>query len=91
MYLGKKGAGAMLGADDAIGPDSYFRFQAPEDAEYVIWLVDQLGKGGPDYAYRIEVTPGRAQADDVDGRRADPARDRRRCRSRCPRGTGRRS
>ena len=22
-----------------------------------IWLVDHLGKGGPDYAYRIEVTP----------------------------------
>jgi hypothetical protein len=57
MYLAKKGAGAMLGADDAIGPDSYFRFQAPEDAEYLIWLVDHLGKGGPDYFYRIEVTP----------------------------------
>jgi len=57
MYLAKKGAGAMLGADDAIGPDSYFRFPAPEDAEYVIWLVDHLGKGGPDYFYRIEVTP----------------------------------
>ncbi len=47
----------MLGADDSFGPDSFFRFQAPEDAEYVIWLIDQLGKGGPDYAYRIEVTP----------------------------------
>jgi hypothetical protein len=57
MYLGKKGAGAMLGADDSVGPDSYFRFQAPETAEYVIWLVDQLGKGGPDYSYRIELTP----------------------------------
>src|SRR5262245_4687629 len=57
MYLGKKGAGASLGDDDAIVPDSYFRFQAPETVEYVIWLVDQLGKGGPDYAYRIEVTP----------------------------------
>jgi hypothetical protein len=57
MYLGKKGAGALLGADDTVGPDSYFRFQAPETAEYVIWLVDQLGKGGPDYAYRIELTP----------------------------------
>jgi hypothetical protein len=57
MYLAKKGAGAMLGADDAIGPDSYFRFQAPEASEYVIWLVDHLGKGGPDYFYRIEVTP----------------------------------
>jgi hypothetical protein len=57
MYLGKKGAGAMLGADDSVGPDSYFRFQAPETAEYVVWLVDQLGKGGPDYSYRIELMP----------------------------------
>jgi uncharacterized lipoprotein YbaY len=57
MYLSKKGGGPFLGADDSFGPDSYFRFQAPEDAEYVIWLVDQLGKGGPDYAYRIEITP----------------------------------
>ncbi len=57
MYLAKKGGGAMLGADDSFGPDSFFRFQAPEDAEYVVWLIDQLGKGGPDYAYRIEVTP----------------------------------
>jgi hypothetical protein len=57
MYLGKKGAGALLGADDSVGPDSYFRFQAPETAEYVLWLVDQLGKGGPDYAYRLELTP----------------------------------
>jgi hypothetical protein len=56
MYLGKKGGGATLGADDSVGPDSFFRFQAPEDAEFVIWVVDQLGKGGPDYAYRIEVT-----------------------------------
>ena len=60
MYLAKKGGGAMLGADDSVGPDSYFRFQAPEDAEYVIWVVDHLGKGGPDYAYRIEVTPVKA-------------------------------
>jgi hypothetical protein len=57
MYLAKKGAGAMLGADDSVGPDSYFRFQAPEDAEYDIWLVDHLGKGGPDYFYRIELAP----------------------------------
>ena len=57
MWLGKKGGGAMLGADDSVGPDSSFRFQAPETAEYVIWLIDQLHKGGPDYAYRIEVTP----------------------------------
>src|SRR5262249_40439491 len=30
MYLGKKGGGATMGADDSFGPDSYFRFQAPE-------------------------------------------------------------
>ena len=77
MYLGKKGAGAMLGADDSFGPDSYFRFQAPEDAEYVVWLIDQLGKGGPDYFYRIEVTPVVPQLHDDDQRRADSAGNRR--------------
>ena len=73
MYLGKKGGGAMLGADDSFGPDSFFRFQAPEDAEYVVWLIDQLGKGGPDYRYRIEVTPVVPQLRDHDQRRTDPA------------------
>jgi hypothetical protein len=57
MYLGKKGAGAAVGNDDSTGPDSYFRFSCPEDAEYVVWVVDHLGKGGQDYVYRIEVTP----------------------------------
>ena len=57
MYLCKKGGGPTVGADDSFGPDSYFRFPAPETAEYVIWVVDQLAKGGPDYSYRIEVTP----------------------------------
>ena len=90
MYLGKKGGGAILGADDSIGPDSYFRFQAPETAEYVIWLIDQLGKGGPDYAYRIEVTPVVGQAGGVHRRRADAARHGRDRRPPCPRATGRR-
>jgi hypothetical protein len=57
MYLGKKGAGTAVGDDDAMAPDSYFRFTCPEDAEYVLWVVDHLGKGGPDYVYRIEVNP----------------------------------
>ncbi|MFO0891219.1 MAG: peptidase [Isosphaeraceae bacterium] len=56
MYLGKKGAGAAVGNDDAVGPDSAFRFTCPEDAEYAVWVVDHLGKGGPDYFYRIEAT-----------------------------------
>jgi hypothetical protein len=57
IYLGKKGAGAAVGNDDAAGPDSYFRFTCPEDAEYMFWVVDHLGKGGADYVYRVEVTP----------------------------------
>lgn len=57
IYLGAKNGGALLGNDDSAGPDSYFRFSAPNDGEYVIWIVDQLQKGGPDYFYRIEVSP----------------------------------
>ena len=56
-------AARIAGNDDAGGPDSYFRFTAPEDGEYVVWVHDHLGKGGPDYVYRVEVTPGRAAAD----------------------------
>lgn len=57
MYVGKKGGGAIASNDDSAGPDSAFRFTAPEDGEYVIWLTDHLGKGGTDYFYRIELTP----------------------------------
>ena len=57
LYIGAKGGGAMAGNDDSAGPDSYIRFSAPNDGEYVVWLVDHLSKGGPDYAYRIEVSP----------------------------------
>jgi hypothetical protein len=56
MYLAKKGGGAIVGNDDAGGPDSTFRQALPEDGEYVVWIADQLKKGGPDYVYRIEVT-----------------------------------
>lgn len=56
MYLAKKGAGAMVGSDDTTGPDSAFRQALPEDGEYVVSIVDQLKKGGPDYIYRVEVT-----------------------------------
>jgi hypothetical protein len=60
MYVGVLGGGALVGNDDAVGPDSYFRFTAPEDKEYAVWLHDHLKKGGPDYFYRIEVTPVKA-------------------------------
>jgi hypothetical protein len=57
IYIAKKGAGASAGNDDARNsPDSMLRFNAPEDADYVISITDHLKKGGPDYFYRIEVT-----------------------------------
>ena len=86
MYLGKKGAGAAVGSDDTAGPDSYFRFTCPEDAEYVVWVVDHLGKGGPDYVYRIEVSAGRASSlSALDECRADSAGHRRHGRERSAR------
>ncbi len=57
LYVGKKGAGAATSNDDSGGPDSYFRFACPEDGEYAIWIRDHLRNGGPDYVYRIEVSP----------------------------------
>ena len=45
------------GNDDSGGPDSYIRFNAPKDGEYVVSVADHLKKGGPDYAYRVEIGP----------------------------------
>ena len=50
------GAG-VVGNDDSGGPDSYFRFTAPEDDDYVVIIQDQLLNGAPDFVYRIEVAP----------------------------------
>ncbi len=58
MYVGVLGGRcARRATTTAVGPDSYFRFTAPEDKEYALWVHDHLQKGGPDYFYRIEVTP----------------------------------
>ncbi len=48
---------APAGNDDKEGPDSQFRFNPPADGEYCVRVIDQLNGGGPDYAYRVEVTP----------------------------------
>jgi len=45
----------LAGDDDRKRPDSWVRFKAPEDGEYAIRVRDQLGNGGPDYFYRVEV------------------------------------
>ncbi len=44
----------IAGNDDSRGPDSYFRFTVPEDAEYVVRINDHLNRGAPDMVYRIE-------------------------------------
>ncbi len=50
------GAG-VASNDDNGGPDSYLRFTAPEDDEYLLQVYDHLSTGGPNYVYRVEVAP----------------------------------
>lgn len=45
----------ITGNDDSRGPDSYFRFSVPADGEYVLRVTDHLGRGGPDFVYRVEL------------------------------------
>jgi hypothetical protein len=45
--------------DDAGQPDSILRFTPPEDGNYVVMIRDHLKAGGPEYAYRMEVTTPR--------------------------------
>jgi len=50
--------GANLGGnDDSGGIDSYLRWKAPADGEFHVVVRDQLGRGGPTFTYRIEITP----------------------------------
>ena len=76
MYLGKKGAGAMLGADDSVGPDSYFRFQAPEDGRVRRLAGRPAGQGRAGLCLPDRGHAGRARAHDDDQRRTDPAGNR---------------
>lgn len=47
----------IAGNDDARGPDSAFRFDVPEDGEYVLRVTDHLGRGAADFTYRVELLP----------------------------------
>ena len=57
MYLYNAGGGQVAANDDSRGPDSYFRFNVPADGEYTLLIKDHLGRGGPDYVYRVEFQP----------------------------------
>lgn len=49
--------GAKIGTnDDAGGPDSYLRWNVPADGNYYVSVRDQLGRGGANYVYRLEIT-----------------------------------
>ena len=50
-----KGARLALN-DDAGGPDSYLRWTAPADGDFILQVHDQLLRGGPLYSYRAEIT-----------------------------------
>jgi hypothetical protein len=43
--------------DDSGGPDSYLRFNPPDDGEFIVGIFDHLHRGGPEYTYRVELTP----------------------------------
>lgn len=49
--------GGIVANDDTGGPDSYVRFGAPADGEFGLVIQDHLRQGGPNYVYRIEITP----------------------------------
>lgn len=52
------GKGVILNNDDNAGsPDSYGRITVPEDGEYLVSVQDQLLRGRPDFAYRVEIAP----------------------------------
>lgn len=56
LVVARADTGAPLASnDDAGGPDSAFRFTAPEDGQYILTVSDHLKKGGPDYFFRVEV------------------------------------
>lgn len=44
----------IAGNDDSRGPDSYLRFNVPEDGEYLVRVRDHLGRGQEDFVYRLE-------------------------------------
>lgn len=43
--------------DDGAGVDSVVKFAPAADGEYLLKISDQIHQGGPDYVYRVEITP----------------------------------
>jgi hypothetical protein len=49
--------GSMGSNDDTGGPDSFVALSVPADGEYLVSIRDHLRNGGPNFVYRIEITP----------------------------------
>ncbi len=47
--------GQVAANDDDGGLDSGVRWKVPADGEYVIKIEDKLGRGGPEFVYRVEI------------------------------------
>lgn len=61
LYVLNAQGGTLAGNDDSGGPDSYLRFGVPADGDYFIMVHDHLKAGGPDYGYRVEIAPVKAE------------------------------
>ena len=57
MSVHKADGGSLASNDDTGGPDPAIDFTAPEDGEYLVAIRDHLRGSGPEYVYRIEITP----------------------------------
>jgi hypothetical protein len=57
MVLYNAQGGGIVSNDDSRGPDSYFRVTIPADGEYLLSVTDHLGRGGPEFVYRVEFSP----------------------------------
>src|SRR5690606_13907814 len=64
MRINKLGGGNVGGNDDDQGrPDSFIRFQAPEDGEYVLEVTDHLERGADDFIYWVELLAPEGRVD----------------------------
>ena len=45
----------VVSNDDARRPDCYLRFTAPEKSTYMLRVRDHLGRGRPDFVYRVQI------------------------------------
>lgn len=57
MTLHNAAGGQIAANDDSGGLDSLIAWTVPGDEEYLVAVRDHLGKGGPDYVYRVEFSP----------------------------------